>query len=193
MKTPSGKLGGCVQCRDFTGGPHSLGLQIGQTVCLGRNISTSPSIQRHFSELSRNDERTFNRLYREVDKMKIRIIGMPQATFPFSMNGYWNEAIGQLANDHHDAKVGSILRLDLKTYWAAGSIKPILSNISYAVDELDEAGMLRSEHLVSGAEPIWPQYGLPENTWLPIVCRRGSVNQSATGIRMYIKANRNWS
>jgi len=153
------------------------------------------AFKEHFSELSRKNERTFKRLYGEVDKMKIRIIGMPQATFPFSMNGYWDEAIGEFAYDRHEAKVGSILRLDLKTYWAAGSIKPILSNISYAVEEFDESGLLRIEHLVSGAEPNWPEYGLPETTWLPIGTTAEEVQLTSplTGIPMYIKANRKYA
>ena len=55
--------------------------------------------------------------------------------------------------------------------------------------------MLRSEHLVSGAEPIWPEYGLPENTWLPIGITAEEVQliSPLTGIPMYIKANRNYA
>lgn len=193
------KIGeGEFEVRDITNNSSNLyqEFKLNRQFLSSEEISTlRQAFNQHFSDLSRNDERYINHIYSEVDKMKIRIIGMPQATFPFSMNGYWNEAIGQLANDHHDAKVGSILRLDLKTYWAAGSIKPILSNISYAVDELDEAGMLRSEHLMSGAEPIWPHYGLPENTWLPIGTTAEEVQLTSplTGIPMYIKANRNYA
>ena len=126
------------------------------------------------SRFTSEEKKRLLKFFRASDRLKIRILGMPQSTFPYAMNADWRESLGQLNADKHSAEVGSIVRFDLKANYRKGSMKPIISNISYASDEWDIAGELKTKFLKEEQEIQWPE-PLPESTWLMLGTTADSI------------------
>ncbi len=113
------------------------------------------------------DEGTINRYCRRRINLEVRVLGMPQSSYPFSLSTDWSETVGTLSNDHENCKVGSLVRLDLKHKSKGGTVEAMVANIAYARDELDEDGNLLKEYNDGEENVCWPE-PLPKSTWLPL-------------------------
>jgi hypothetical protein len=135
------------------------------------------------------DEGTINRYCRCKNNLEVRVLGMPQSSYPFSLSTDWSETIGSLSSDNKNCKVGSLVRLDLKHKSKGGTVEVMVANIVYARDELDENGNLRTHYTYGEGNVSWPD-PLPKSTWLPLsmtseqVCKMGDVHP----IPLYIKS-----
>ena len=135
------------------------------------------------------DEGTINRYCRRKNNLEVRVLGMPQSSYPFSLSTDWSETIGSLSSDNKNCKVGSLVRLDLKHKSKGGTVEVMVANIIYARDELDENGNLRTHYTYGEGNVSWPA-PLPKSTWLPLsmtseqVCNMDEVHS----IPLYIKS-----
>jgi hypothetical protein len=135
------------------------------------------------------DEGTINRYCRRKNNLEVRVLGMPQSSYPFSLSTDWSETIGSLSSDNENCEVGSLVRLDLKHKSKGGTVEVMVANIVYARDELDENGNLRTHYTNGEGNVSWPA-PLPKSTWLPLsmtseqVCNMDEVHS----IPLYIKS-----
>ena len=144
------------------------------------------------------NERDKHNLIHEINKsnkFSIRVIGMSQSTFPYSIDAYWMESIGSLATDKHNCRIGSVVRFDLKSIYRKGTPTPRLSNICYASDELDLDCKLKSCFKLSN-DSNWPET-LPNTTWLPIDTPPESIREiddlPMRNIPMFIKYEKKYA
>jgi hypothetical protein len=134
-------------------------------------------------------EGAINRYCRRRIYLEVRVLGMPQSSYPFSLSTDWSETVGTLSSDRENCKVGSLVRLDLKHKSKGGTVEPIVANIVYARDELDETGNLLEDYAGGEGKMSWPD-PLPKSTWLPLsmtseqVCSMDEVHS----IPLYIKS-----
>jgi hypothetical protein len=135
------------------------------------------------------DEGIINRYCLRRINLEVRVLGMPQSSYPFSLSTDWSETVGTLSTDRENCKVGSLVRLDLKHKSKGGTVEAMVANIAYARDELDEDGNLLKEYNNGEGNVSWPE-PLPKSTWLPLsmtseqVCSMDEVHS----IPLYIKS-----
>lgn len=135
------------------------------------------------------DEGVINRYCRRRINLEVRVLGMPQSSYPFSLSTDWSETVGTLSSDRENCKVGSLVRLDLKHKSKGGTVEPIIANIVYARDELDEEGNLLEDYTNGEGNVSWPD-PLPKSTWLPLsmTSERVCNIEEIRSIPLYIKS-----
>tara|TARA_B100001564_G_scaffold281807_1_gene244290 strand:- start:300 stop:815 length:516 start_codon:yes stop_codon:yes gene_type:complete len=113
---------------------------------------------------------------------------MPQSCYPFAITTDWSEVLGTMASSPNECQIGSVVRLDLKHKVKVGTMEPIVANVAYAIDELDEHGDLISKFNESIIKPN-VSHSLKETTWLPIGKTDDEIKEYDTisDILLYVK------
>ena len=128
-------------------------------------------------------------------ELSVRVLGMPQSSYPFSLTTTWTETLGSLQKDGPlNSKVGSLVRLDLKLNPKAGTLEPLITNIGYAKDELNPDGSLH-ENYEFLSEPVskWPE-PLPYDTFFSIKTTNSDVKQlSNFMVPLHVKVERGYA
>ena len=121
-------------------------------------------------------------------RLKVRVLGMPQSCYPFAITTDWSEVIGTMAESPDECQIGSVVRLDLKHKVKVGTMEPIVANVAYAVDELDENGELDAKFSQSIIKPEQP-HPLKQSTWLPIGKTDDEIKHydKITDLLLYVK------
>jgi hypothetical protein len=127
-------------------------------------------------------------------RLKIRVLGMPQSSYPFAITTDWSEVGGSMAENPDECQIGSIVRLDLKHKLRGGSMEPIIANIAYAKDELNEEGELK-QIFTDGFTNIPHLDTLKNTTWLPLGMEEESIRElkTITNVSFYIKAGNRYA
>ena len=128
-------------------------------------------------------------------ELSVRVLGMPQSSYPFSLTTTWAETLGSLQKDGPlNTKVGSLVRLDLKLNPKAGTLEPLITNIGYAKDELNPDGSLHENYVfLSESVSRWPE-PLPYDTFFSIKTTNQDVKQlSNFMVPLHVKVERGYA
>ena len=128
-------------------------------------------------------------------ELSVRVLGMPQSSYPFSLTTTWAETLGSLQKDGPlNSKVGSLVRLDLKLNPKAGTLEPLITNIGYAKDELNSDGSLHENYVfLSESVSKWPE-PLPDDTFYSIKTTNQDVKQRSNFmVPLHVKMERGYA